>query len=75
VKGDCALDQIVTWSPVFHSTIATCVSIGTCWTDGLVYSRSTTHSASANPLSTSPLRSVVRFAMLVPGTGVNAAAT
>ena len=75
VNGDWALDQIVTSSPTFHCTIATWVSIGTCCTDGLVYSRSMTHSASAKPFSTSPLRILVMLAMLVPGCGLKAAST
>ena len=75
VNGDCALVQIVTSSPVFHSTIATWVSSGTCWTEGLVYSRSTIQCAAAKPASTSPLRILVTFATLVPGCGLKAAST
>ena len=75
VNGDCALDQMSTRSPDFHWAMATWVSIGTCCTDGLVYSRSTIHSASAKPFSTSPLRVTVRLAMLVPGCGENTALT
>ena len=75
VKGDCALVQMSTRSPDFHWAMATWVSIGTCCTEGLVYSRSTIHSASAKPFSTSPLRHLVRLAMLVPGWGENAAST
>jgi hypothetical protein len=75
VKGDCALDQMVTSSPAFHSTMATWVSNGTCCTEGLVYSRSMIHFASAKPASTSPLRILVMLGMLVPGCGLKDALT
>ena len=56
VNGDWAEVMISTSPSARAVAMATCVSIGTCWTGGFWKWNSNTRSAWAMPCSTSPLR-------------------